>query len=91
MSLRFPNLSGDRVLFLNAWISAEQDAAGSRAITPIFRSNNVDQLGTAVSLSNGTFVYSNQASVTDPNTAALWANGTVTAAQNCEIGVETTT
>lgn len=91
MSLSYPAITATKVLFLNAWISAQQDAAGSRQITPIYRSNSVDQNGTAISLSNGVYVYSNQASAVDPNTAAPWASGTVAAAQGCEIGVKVTT
>lgn len=90
MSFRFPAITAAKVLFLNSWISAEQDAAGTRGITPIYRSNAVDQVGGAIALSNGTFVHSNQASVLDPNTAATWAAGTVVAAGSCEIGVKTT-
>lgn len=88
MSFVYPSLVTSKVFFLNSWMSAEQDAAGPRTLAPIFRSNNVDQVGTAVALSGGTYVYSNQASVTDPNTSALWAAGTVGAAGSCEIGVQ---
>lgn len=88
MSFAFPSIVTSKVFFLNSWMSAEQDAAGPRTLETIFRSNNVDQVGAAVTLSGGTYVHSNQASVTDPNTAALWANGSVAAAGSCEIGVE---
>lgn len=91
MSFRFPVITANKVFFLNSWISSEQDAAGTRQITPIYRSNAVDQVGDPIALSNGVYVYSNQASVTDPNTSATWAAGSVAAAVACEIGVQTTT
>jgi hypothetical protein len=90
MSLSFPALSYVQCVFLNTWISAEEDAAGVRGITPIFRSNDVDQAGTAINLA-ASYTYYSQASAIDPNTSEPWADGTVTAAQNCEIGVEVTT
>lgn len=91
MSFRFPGLSALKVFFMNTWISAEQDAAGTRAITPKYRSNNVDQVGDSISLSNGAYVYSSQPSALDPNTGLPWAVGTSTDAANCEIGVQVTT
>ncbi len=87
MSLSFPALTGYvQCLFMNTWISAEEDAAGTRGITPIYRSNGVDQNGTAINLS-ASYAYYNQTSTIDPNTAEPWADGTITAAQNCEIGL----
>lgn len=91
MSLRFPALAAQKALFLNTWLSAQQDSAGTRQITPKFRSNNVDQAGGPIVLSNGTYVYSSQSSAVDPNTGLPWASGLVADAGACEIGVETTT
>lgn len=91
MSLRFPAITANKVYFLNSWISSEQDAAGTRQITPIYRSNAVDQVGDAIALSNGVYTYTNQASVIDPNTSAGWSAGGTVAAGACEIGVQTTT
>lgn len=91
MSFRFPALTVQKAMFLNAWISALQDAAGTRQITPQYRSNNIDQAGDPISLSNGSYVYSNQASIIDPNTGLLWASEAASVAGACEIGVQTTT
>ena len=88
MSLAFPSLSTAKVFFLNTWFSAEEDAAGTRTIVPIFRNNSVDQVGpTAISLGT-TYTYYNQPSTIDPNTSAAWASGTVVAAAGCEIGLK---
>lgn len=88
MSFRFPSIIGNRVLFLNNWYQAQEDAAGTRTLTTIYRSNNVDQVGpTPVSLP-GTPTYFNQPSTIDPNTGQSWASGTVVAAGSCEIGLE---
>lgn len=90
MSFRFPALSTTKVFFLNSWFNVEEDAAGSRAVTPIYRSNNVDQSGTAVVLPQS-YTYFNQPSTVDPNTSAGWAAGTVAAAGSAEIGLKVTT
>jgi hypothetical protein len=90
MSFVYPAISSPKVWFMNTWISAEQDAAGTISITPIFRSNNVDQVGDKISLSNGTYVYANQASSINPSTTLSWYSGSVVDAGACEIGVETT-
>jgi hypothetical protein len=89
MSFRFPGLSVTQVLFLNTWINTEEDAAGTRIITPIYRSNNVDQNGSAIGLGTNYTNYS-QNSATDPNTNQLWANELASAAAACEIGVQVT-
>jgi|FreactTroBogLake_1042271.scaffolds.fasta_scaffold10363_2 hypothetical protein len=87
MSLSFPALSGySSALFLNTWFSVEEDNTGTRGVTPIFRSNSVDQDGSAISLPTS-YTYYSQASAIDPNTSNPWASGTITAAQNCEIGL----
>jgi hypothetical protein len=90
MSFRFPNLStAAQVLFLNTWISAQEDAAGTRIITPIYRSNSVDQSGGAIGLAGG-YTYYTQNSITDPNTGQLWANELPSVVAGCEIGVQLT-
>lgn len=88
MSFRYPTLSAQKVFFLNTWYSVEEDSAGSRAVVPIFRSNSVDQVGPVPVSLPASFTYYNQPSTIDPNTSASWASGTVTAAANCEIGLE---
>lgn len=89
MSFRFPGLSVAQVLFLNTWINAEEDAAGTRIITPIYRSNNIDQNGSAIGLGTN-YTYYSQNSATDPNTNQLWANELPSVAAACEIGVQVT-
>lgn len=89
-SMRFPALSTSRVLGLNTWFSAEQDSAGSKSLIPVFRSSTTDQNGTSVNMT-GAYVYSNQISTIDPNTGLPWSQGTVIAAQNCEIGPKVNT
>lgn len=88
MSFRFPSLAVARCLFLNTWFSAEEDAAGSRAVTPIYRSGTFDQPGTQVSLSNGSYAYANQPSVTDPATGVPWGDEIPSTAANAEIGLQ---
>ncbi len=88
MSLRFPAISATKVLFLNTWYSAEEDAAGVRTLVPIYRSNSVDQVGPLPVSLTGSYVYSNQPSTVDPNTTLSWASGTVAAAGACEIGLQ---
>lgn len=88
MSFRFPALSTSKVLALNTWYSSEVDAAGVRTIVPIFRSNNVDQIGPLATNLTSSYVYYNQISTIDPNTAASWYSGSVAAAQACEIGLK---
>jgi len=85
MSLAFPPLNTSRVYGLNSWMSLEEDAAGGRSATPIYRSNNVDQSGDEIALP-GSFQYFSQNSVIDPNTGQPWFDGSVAAAQACEIG-----
>ena len=88
MSFKFPSISTAKVWFLNTWYSAEEDAAGTRTVVPIYRNNSIDQVGpTAVSLGS-TFTYYNQPSTIDPNTGNLWEQGTVAAAGGCEIGLK---
>jgi hypothetical protein len=87
MSLSFPALTGYvQAMFLNTWFSVLEDAAGSRGVTPIFRSNGADQSGVAINLPSSYTVY-NSASAIDPNTGNPWADGTISAAQSCEIGL----
>ena len=90
MSFTFPSLSVAQVLFLNTWITAEEDAAGVRGITPIYRKGGTDQTGTAINLTTGYGFY-NQVSTTDPSTGASWASEVPDAAAGCEIGVQLTT
>src|SRR6185312_790265 len=71
---------------LNAWMQVEQDAAGTRTVLPIYRSNAVDQNGTVINLPTS-LTYFTQNSVIDPNTGQPWASGSVAAAQACEIGL----
>lgn len=88
MSLSFPPISNiSQVMFMNTWYQVEEDAAGIRTLSPIFRSNGVDQIGPPISL-GAAFGYFNQASTLDPNTGNNWAAGTVGAAQSCEIGLQ---
>lgn len=90
MSFKFPTLAVSEVLFLNTWFCAEQDAAGTRGITPIYRNNFTDQDGTQVTLSNGTYAYSNQVSTVDPYSGTAWSNLLPSNAGGCEIGMEVT-
>lgn len=88
MSLRFPAFSNiTQCLFLNTWINAEEDAAGVRSITPIYRSGTSDQSGTAISL-GAAFVYSNQISTINPANGQTWASQSAANASSCEIGVQ---
>jgi len=86
MSFRYPNINTSKVLALNAWMQVEQDAAGTRTVLPIYRSNAVDQNGTVINLPTS-LTYFTQNSVIDPNTGQPWASGSVAAAQACEIGL----
>jgi len=90
MSFRFPAFV-TKPTFLNTWYSANIDVAGVRAITPIYRSNNIDQVGPNPNTLTSSFVYYNQPSIIDPNTNDLWFNGAPGAASNCEIGLTVST
>lgn len=87
-SFRFPSLSTAKVFFLNTWFSAEEDAAGTRTIVPIFRNNSVDQVGPSPISLGTSYVYYNQPSTVDPNTGVAWASETVATAAACEIGLK---
>jgi hypothetical protein len=88
MSFRFPSLTTAKVFFLNTWYLAEEDAAGTRTIVPIFRNNSVDQVGPSPNSLGTTYTYYNQPSTLDPNTGAAWSTETVATAAGCEIGLK---
>jgi hypothetical protein len=86
-SCKFPSLGAiARVAFFNCWQSSQLDAAGARTIATVYRNNSVDQTGPTITPSNGSYAFSNTASVIDPNTGQPWANGPVANTTNMEIG-----
>lgn len=85
-SYQFPTLSAARVFFLNEWISAELDAAGSHNIQPTARYGTSDSVGTTVSLGGG-YSYFSQPYVFNPATGLMIANSPVAQAQAIELGL----
>lgn len=90
MSFRYPTLS-TQVLGLNMWYSGEIDAAGTRAVVPIYRNAGRDQVGPSPGNLASSFTYYNQACIADPNTGILWASGPQGAANTCELGLQVST
>jgi hypothetical protein len=87
MSFRFPSLTS-LVYALNMWYSAEEDAAGTRSLVPIFRNNGNDQVGTSPGNLNSSYTYYNQAANLDPNTGNPWTSGPQGAVNACELGLK---
>lgn len=66
--------------FVNAWARFEKDDATTRQVAIVTRSNVTDVVGPTVNVPSS-YVYANQVTVVDPNTAAAWTQAGVNAAE----------